>query len=417
MSGDAHKPDALPPAVAALLAVTCIPPPKPSQLRRNRSSKTSNRRISIDQLVQEWRSEDSFRTSFGSHASLELLLESADESAGEYGTSEDPMGSRSTSSDSIPSLEADERSLLSFTDPATPEDLRTHRKPSSINSSSRKTKSRSLPETEDCVLDHPLIPSHLDSDDSVPITPTPLATQKPHRRRSILKSNLTTSLHALKTRALSSLSSLTDLASNPALQQSPASASSSPHFSDETLWAHPFLFPRFSPEVRPSYSGTPTESQRRYLNPTPLPLPLSREEQQIHASAALHHTLFDGVDEAPMIQMQTYSRRTNPSRSSSRGKKGPDPRSEAGRVLSVGGAEKARQREPRENSDFLRVVVLEMNMRRRGKLEDGVAGRARIALPPRRTVAVTRNALDEDEEELDAVGAERVPRRWVGVSA
>ena len=42
----------------------------------------------------------------------------------------------------------------------------------------------------------------------------------------------------------------------------------------------------------------------------------------------------------------------------------------------------SRPREPRENSDFLRVVVMEMNMRRAGKL-DG-EGRARIWLGPRR---------------------------------
>ena len=60
-----------------------------------------------------------------------------------------------------------------------------------------------------------------------------------------------------------------------------------------------------------------------------------------------------------------------------------------------------RQREPRENSDFLRVVVLEMNMRREGKLEHG---RAKICLPP-------RQATVPSEE------GERVPKRWVGVSA
>jgi len=46
------------------------------------------------------------------------------------------------------------------------------------------------------------------------------------------------------------------------------------------------------------------------------------------------------------------------------------------------GVKSPRPREPRENSDFLRVVVLEMNMRRKGKLRDGL-GRARIWLGPR----------------------------------
>lgn len=42
-----------------------------------------------------------------------------------------------------------------------------------------------------------------------------------------------------------------------------------------------------------------------------------------------------------------------------------------------------RQREVRENPDFLRVIVLEMNMRRGGKLSETAPGKARLVLPPR----------------------------------
>lgn len=41
-----------------------------------------------------------------------------------------------------------------------------------------------------------------------------------------------------------------------------------------------------------------------------------------------------------------------------------------------------KQREPRENGDFLRVFVCEMQMRRHGKLADGPEGKARLWLPP-----------------------------------
>jgi len=41
-----------------------------------------------------------------------------------------------------------------------------------------------------------------------------------------------------------------------------------------------------------------------------------------------------------------------------------------------------RQREPRENRDFLRVLVCEMNMRRSGKLAEESEGRAKLWLPP-----------------------------------
>jgi len=89
----------------------------------------------------------------------------------------------------------------------------------------------------------------------------------------------------------------------------------------------------------------------------------------------------DAEPHAPMIQMQTYERRGRSQKS--RRSRATDPFSEAGRVLS-NDAPTVRQREPRENSDFLRVIVLEMNMRRVGKLDTKAVGKARIWLPPRK---------------------------------
>lgn len=66
-----------------------------------------------------------------------------------------------------------------------------------------------------------------------------------------------------------------------------------------------------------------------------------------------------------------------------------------------------KQREPRENSDFLRIVVLEMEMKRRGKLDAKAGSRARIWLPPRKQTGVA---------EGDAGVGGRVPTRWLGVS-
>lgn len=81
---------------------------------------------------------------------------------------------------------------------------------------------------------------------------------------------------------------------------------------------------------------------------------------------------------------------------------GPD-RAEAA-VLMQGPTGTVRQREPRENSDFLRVIVLEMNMRRMGKLDAKASGRARVWLPPRRHSAQVEESNGE------------VPVRWMGVS-
>ena len=103
-----------------------------------------------------------------------------------------------------------------------------------------------------------------------------------------------------------------------------------------------------------------------------------------------------------------------------------------------------RPREPRENSDFLRVVVMEMNMRRAGKL-DG-EGKARIWLGPRRdgegakmeergdvlmgVIGVAAESQEEASETDEEHGTLRqtvsnasakteraVPRRWVSVPA
>lgn len=393
-----HKRDALPSSVAALLAVTAIPPPRRNQPRRKRADP---RRISIDELVQEWRQDALHTSSIGSHKSMDVLLESVDQSADETSSAPEEscilLGSRTTSSDSIPSLEDDDRSVLSHSGPCTPEVTRSGRSSSFGGKKSRP----SLPLVEDCGRDHPLTPQPKDHDldtyDESPLSVQPVDLT---RRKSSFKSNLTLSLQALKTRALSSLQQLNlNTTTSSTSNSSPMSS-----MSDAALWQHPFIFPRLTSELRPSYSGAPSQSQRRYFNP----LPLNFDEQQGVYRQALHSTLLldEDAKAAPMIQMQTYeraarsrksSRRSNNSKSSSM--------TEAGRALN--GAPLVRQREPRENGDFLRVVVLEMNMRRQGKLENNMGGRARIWLPARRM-----NGCENDEVEEG-----RVPRRWIGVTA
>lgn len=399
-----HRPDALPPAVAALLAVTAIPPPKRTRTAKLRQSHSS-RRISIDELVQEWRSDSSLKSGLGSSASLGLLLESTHDQIEEQSTY-----SRSSSCDSIPSLDGgDDLSVLSVGSPATPESVRSPRSGSPL---SRKEKAILTVETEECGAEHPLESLDLDIGlgDTYDVIHTPTQTSKGNARRksSSFTSNLTSSLQALKSRALSSISSL-----NQALAQSDAA------FSDEGLWQHPYVFPRLSSEVRPrSFAETPTRSQRRYLNPSLLPF----EEQQHHWSRALS-TLNEQDTSAPMIQMQTYRRSsTSPSRKPRRDGASPDPRSEAGRALSSQGGppQLGRQREVRENSNFLRVIVLEMNMRREGKLEEGVAGKARIWLPPRRVATLSDDVFEEyldQNETCRAAAVRKIPKRWVGVSA
>lgn len=400
-----HRSEALSPSVAALLAMTTIP----RRPRQNKTRVSDKRQISIDELINEWRSDDRFGKSYDS-SPLSILLDHAEDCEESRSPSYQssrysrPQYERSASSGSIPSLEADESSLLSFGSPATPDSI--HSRKSSMTS--RKESPRSQLIRESCIEDHPLKPTlEVDEDD---FTFTPDHTPTTPKSKSSFKSNLTTSLQALK--ALSPFGQRkTPSGSRRPANKSERGDSVSP-LPDDVLWSHPFLFPRFSSEVRPDYKGTPTSAQRRYLNPTPL----SFEEQEAPFQQALHAPYLAEQQSpesthGPTIQLQTYSRSGSHSkaRSVSSKKASTDADSELADDAAVNAAVAAaamRHREPRENSDFLRVVVLEMNMRREGKLE---MGRARIWLPP-------RQAAEGDGFVVQQGGA-KVPRRWVGVSA
>lgn len=380
----AHDPNALPPAVAALLAVTAIPPRKPNRYRRRPGS---DRRISIEELIKDWKSDSSLKSSSYGSPALNILLEDTDcedEDGERRDGGPDPafLNARSASSESMPSLEADDRSVLSVGSPSTPGSLRSRKSYQNL-----KSKSRSLPTVEDCAFDHPLVPRSVPEDDDflLPVQKQSIPASKP---RSSFKSNLTASLQSFKKAAVESISSIGRASTAPTIARHAAPPI------DDMLWSHPFLFPRFSSEIRPAVDGTPSEAERRYMNP----IPLTFEEQEAPFQQALHAPfLAEAIEDAPTIQMQTYNRGRKRAGSAKRGS--PNPSSEAGRALL--GPPGVRQREVRENPDFLRIVVMEMNMRREGKLEQG---RAKIWLPPREASPAPEMT-------------ERVPRRWVGVSA
>ncbi|KAL1632457.1 hypothetical protein SLS56_003699 [Neofusicoccum ribis] len=396
-SSSEHHSNAVPPAVAALLAVTSIPKPRRTTSPRRRLQ-YADRRISIDELIEEWRAEDK-EISPGSYGSpLDILLERVEDCDTDDSLSledgsqkeRDFVSPRSVSSESIPSVPDldEERSILSWSSPSTP------RSPSLARRAGERKEKRvvSSPPKEEAVLDHPLLHyGFVESDEEMPEPPAPevqIERQAPTSRlRSAFTSNLTASIQALKS-AAKSFSNFT-----------------APSVPPDDLLTRSLLSPRFTSEMRPkNFQGTPDAALRRYLNPTTSNRPLSPTElsQHLH-EALLHGQPMDDPNDAPMIQMQTYERR---SRSQSRGKRrSTDPASEAGRAMSPQPA--VRQREPRENSDFLRVIVLEMNMRREGKLDARAMGKARIWLPPRKA-----GGRSDDEDPVDGV-----PIRWVGVLA
>jgi len=422
---DVHDSNSLPPAVAALLAVTTIPPPKRRQIRHHQSTV----KISIDELVQEWRSEVDQPSSFSNRSPLEILLEPAADEAGHGEESDDmlvldpdnekdgcslsPRSVSSLSLSSTPSLDA-ANSTLDTVDTRTPS--ASPRK----SPFERKEKAVSSPPKEEISLDeHPLRPTS--PTEPAPWNPKALPTlsRPAPKPKSTLTSNLTASLLALKT-AAKSFSNFT-----------------APSLPPDDLLTRSILSPatlgrKYPPEMRPkTISGVPDAAMRRYMNPTTYAPSKKREEPQVFPSLsascpdserawrrALSRPLAaegeegwdeDEEEQGPMIQMKTYSSSSSLSSTSRTRKRsqrssflGPD-RAEAA-VLAQSPTGTVRQREPRENSDFLRVIVLEMNMRRTGKLDAKAGGKARVWLPPRTDSA----PIDE--------GNGKVPVRWVGVS-
>ncbi|KAL6709104.1 hypothetical protein ACN47E_001920 [Coniothyrium glycines] len=383
-----HDASAIPPAVAALLAVTAIP----KMPARRRKHSTMDRTISMDELIHEWKQDDSDIPPSIVGSPLDLLLGRVDESEDEYGSlvsleqeKGSIMTSRSISSESItlpPSLEFDDPSFSSHWDNlSTPDSIGRKSLPE------RRERIVSSPPKEDCILDHPLL--HFGPEECEEIITADIADMidsmpASNERFKSFKSNLTASLHALRS-AAKSFSNFT-----------------APSVPPDDFLTRSILSPRFTSEMRPKHlEGLPSPELRRYLNPQPAPISPTELSMQLHDSLKLD---VDADQHAPMIQMQTYERRGRSQKG--RRTRAPDPHSEAGRVLSNEPA--VRQREPRENGDFLRVIVLEMNMRRMGKLDSKAVGKARIWLPPRKPSPQKAPSL---------CGSSGVPDRWLGVTA
>ncbi|MCJ1288750.1 hypothetical protein MMC34_000279 [Xylographa carneopallida] len=385
-----HDLGAVSPSMAALLAMTSMPESKSLASRRTKSGRS--KRVSDLKSLESTR-KDQMRPPLSSSnpQSWELLqsppqdLDTDNWSIGSDSTVAPLSSFRSLSSESMPSLDIDLESPQSASQVSTPGKRFGRR--------DRRGKSLSESLVEDCGIDHPLSPSRHGSDShnvgqahavharandielvspnvSMPVTPS----------RFSFKSNLTASLRVLKSAAQSF--------SNMAVQRD--------EFLTRSILS---LSPQYTDERRPVLSDDiPDPALRRYLNP------ITASPSELH----FHHNLRPGLRTreriSASIQLQTYQRPVTPSKNatsppifmpSSKDAFASDPLAEA--------YSSSRQREPRENSDFLRVIVLEMNMRKAGKLNEAAMGRARIWLPPRQ--------IGKQQH----VGTKGVPRRWVGV--
>lgn len=377
-----HDPQAVPPSVAAFLAITDIRK-KPSLVRHSKSVQYHNEKEDLDEGADN--ELGGMALSASSPHSWRLLLsppqDIIDDEGSGFGSDDTPLGSfsplRSLSNESMPSLDTDNESGYTSSSPSTPGLAnRGH------GSRERRLKSISSSVPENSNSNHPLLAaepekeheSRSESDDES--SKKKLSTPA----RPSLRSNLTASFRRIKSaaRTFSTLATPT-----PSQDESPPQASLS-------------ALSKFVPERRPlPWAEPPDPALRRYLNPITIsPAELyshrNREERRPKPTAS--------------IQLQSYS----PGAKKSEKASAPPIFVRASSQESIA-AEPAvsttpRQREPRENSDFLRVIVLEMNMRKVGKLSDVAPGRAKLWLP-------ARQAAPQNED-----GGNERPRRWVSVS-
>ncbi|MBE7181892.1 MAG: hypothetical protein INR71_11925, partial [Terriglobus roseus] len=365
-----HDAAALPPAVAALLAMTAIPPHRKGQKRRQvQAPSTRPRHMSLSELVDEWHAMDLGDASSFSPSSpaMEFLLSSPDhESALARSPSDDELpdrftfAARSQSDDSIPSLDSECRSLQSAVDPVTPlPSAPSGGETSSVKSvgSARREKDKWSPRSVDCACDHPLlqtsVPDSPDTDSS-PLSPPRQrhlerklhhrALHRQHHRhyhprhllqhvpsRQRLQPSSHPSVQPVKYQTSKSWRPLSNFRSNltASLETLKSAATSISNFTAPSLTPDDYLsqslFDTITPyrsEVRPRFSGIPNAQVRRYFNPGPPPAGDTPLEFHLHNSyidqTDLLTVSLDPTDTSHehVIPMQTYIRATPPHQTS-----------------------------------------------------------------------------------------------------
>ncbi|KAI4596606.1 hypothetical protein KJ359_005362 [Pestalotiopsis sp. 9143b] len=383
---DKRSPDGLPPSMAALLAITNIPPPG----RRG----SVRQRMTVDSIVprsqvseKDLSHELSLASSLGRNP-MDVLMSPPDEVLEEDASINSDscftsaLSTMPGSLDSLPSLgDSFGTTLPSVDSPVTPPRGRRFRQPR------RSLEPVSSPPGEK--EEHPLwVNPEIDEVEFEVFPPSPVEADKESDTvflplKTAFKSNLTASLRALRS-AARSLSSFT--------------ASSVPA---EDLLTRSILTmdPRvpFTDERRPPVlEEEPSEAMRRYLNPT------DNARLDTRSTSTPNSRSFTAS-----IQMQTYKvqrSRKPAAATANRTIAPPPPASPRAAPAPVSFPPGPRQREIRENSDFIRIAVLEHLMRKRGKFDTTQEGHARWLLPPRKA-----------NTKAYEIGADGVPARWVSV--
>lgn len=377
----------------SLLSATTIPRRKKKQGRQSQKLPGGDHVAEFSKLLLDDVAHTHSRMAFGSlgNPQFEELFGPLVDKTG-TGRSEPeslhavtPFSVRSTSSESMPSLVVDD----DFGERSCPDS-------SSASPSAQKSPPdrppRLLSPSEDCGDDHPLL--HLNMldpllpiHDDILVLPTPPKSPPSQKsRKSSLRSNLTSSLRALKTAA----QTVSSLATSPPRT-----------IPDDFLTRSIFSFaPELTDDKRPPPStDPPSAALRRYLNPHSTRLD-SKSPAELHPYNEYPSRHRDtnkrgGKCSSPprpskSIQLQICI----PSAVRSANATSPPiwltpdgtPTTHHPALPSVAAPHQARQREPRENGAFLRILVAEMNMRRSGKFDETMDSHACVWLPPRKTV-------------------------------
>ncbi|KAL2829966.1 hypothetical protein BDW59DRAFT_141545 [Aspergillus cavernicola] len=390
----------LPSSVASILSATAIPVPRWSwAARESRKLPRGNHVQDFSRLLLDGL-DDHLLEGTG-NSTLDILLSPPEENAKSAVSSDCDSETLSYSAPSIsigsvPSLDNDVDTPSSLSIPFTPSSQR--------SSSDRILRRRRLSVCENCASDHPLLETEsLTSEDGhtttrqqssplEPIPSKPLFLSRSFPRLGSLKSNLTASLRAIKS-AAQSVSTFT----SPSVQP------------DDFLTRSLFIItPEMTDDRRPPpMNEPPSPALRRYLNPIMVsPAEMYSYQDQPHES-------LDTQNSPISVQMQTYHRSGSRGSRRARFHVSSKNRDRSFSPFDPETPPMSRQREPRENSDFLRMVVLEMSMRRRGKLRDDLPTRARVWLPPRKSSQAKFTPYDYEEEDEEETA---IPSRWIGIS-
>jgi len=394
---DVHSRDAIPASVAALLAVTSIPPSKATRSLRQTKAEKRMTVESIIERAQESEKQLSLKLCRGPMDILMMAPEDleADDTSVCDSISESVLSTQTISLESAPSLSNSFTTdiLSSLESPQTPPRRRKFRptrsslEPVSSPPGVSESHPLSSPDSEVAGLDFRVFEDKEDVSckrtSRLPFQPLKFA----------FKSNLTASLRALR-QAARSFSNLNFSSIPPEdfLTRSLLTIDSQVPYTDERR--------------PPPLEEEPTAALRRYLNPTTTAR--LEKPQAITPGPALRTF-------TASIQMQTYKVHRarsappalgrSPSPSAGPTAAQPSQASQPQSKLAEHPMPKPRQREVRENPDFIRIAVLEMTMQRNGKLDDQRPGKARWTLPPRK-----------DSTKPYEVRPDGVPARWVAVT-